>query len=183
MKRFIVVVLVLSATSALADTYKWEDANGMHFTDNLNSVPKKYRKKALAGASGDITTKDPETAASVAAGNRRRSAIEAQDRKEAAAEQRRKTQALTSKVECQGGVPGECGPGRACVYQTLAGSDKPLGKGYCTSDEEATRTVVKAEQQQRIDSLNAAKQSLDKIRQREMEQKIDDIHDRLRPGY
>ncbi|MBJ6799329.1 DUF4124 domain-containing protein [Geomonas propionica] len=48
------VLCMLAAVPALAETYKWEDSNGVHFTDNLNSVPKKYRKQAAAEARGDV---------------------------------------------------------------------------------------------------------------------------------
>jgi len=30
-----------------AETYKWEDANGVHYSDNASSVPEKYRAKVL----------------------------------------------------------------------------------------------------------------------------------------
>jgi hypothetical protein len=49
------------ATSACAETYKWVDDQGsMHFTDNANSIPKKYRKQALEDSWPDITTNDPD---------------------------------------------------------------------------------------------------------------------------
>lgn len=38
------MLLALLSTVANAETYKWEDANGIHFTDNASSVPEKYRK-------------------------------------------------------------------------------------------------------------------------------------------
>jgi len=36
-----------------AETYKWEDANGMHFTDNASSIPEKFREKVLDEARKD----------------------------------------------------------------------------------------------------------------------------------
>lgn len=67
MKSFLFILLILAASTALADTYKWEDKDGgIHFTENLASVPKKYRAKAMAGASGDITIRDPEVRTDVA---------------------------------------------------------------------------------------------------------------------
>lgn len=48
---FILILLLASlATPACAETYSWTDAEGMHFTDNPESIPKKYRKKALSEA-------------------------------------------------------------------------------------------------------------------------------------
>jgi hypothetical protein len=46
--------LVLLASAAFCDTYKWEDKNGVHFTDNLESIPKKYKSKSIAEAREDI---------------------------------------------------------------------------------------------------------------------------------
>lgn len=46
--------LVLSASVAFCDTYKWEDKNGVHFTDNFESIPKKHRSKSIAEAREDI---------------------------------------------------------------------------------------------------------------------------------
>jgi hypothetical protein len=39
------IVLVSSVSSA--ETYKWEDANGVHYSDNAASVPEKYRDKVF----------------------------------------------------------------------------------------------------------------------------------------
>jgi len=48
MKIIIVfLVLALLSTVACAETYKWEDANGVHYTDNASSVPEKYREKHI----------------------------------------------------------------------------------------------------------------------------------------
>lgn len=56
MKRLFVVMLLILPLSAGAATYSWTDANGtMHFTDDLGSVPKKYRAKALQKAAGEET--------------------------------------------------------------------------------------------------------------------------------
>lgn len=46
--------LVLLASAAYCDTYKWEDKNGVHFTDNPESIPKKYKSKSIAEAREDI---------------------------------------------------------------------------------------------------------------------------------
>jgi hypothetical protein len=45
--KTIVILLLLALTTSVAnaETYKWEDASGVHFTDNLSSVPEKYREK------------------------------------------------------------------------------------------------------------------------------------------
>jgi signal transduction histidine kinase len=97
MKYAVLAILLFFAAAASADTYKWEDKNGVHFTDNLSSVPKKYRKKALAEASGDITIRDPEVKASVDRGNRRRQAVEAQEAAEERAEARARAAIVAEK--------------------------------------------------------------------------------------
>lgn len=48
MRAVILFMLVtFAATAAYGEVYKWEDENGMHFTDNPFSIPKKYREKVL----------------------------------------------------------------------------------------------------------------------------------------
>ena len=44
----ILYMLVFITTVASADVYRWEDANGMNFTDDSSSVPEKYREKSFA---------------------------------------------------------------------------------------------------------------------------------------
>ncbi len=46
--------LVLLAGAACCDTYKWEDKNGIHFTDNPERIPQKYKSKSIAEAREDI---------------------------------------------------------------------------------------------------------------------------------
>lgn len=43
-------IAVAFANVACAEFYEWEDGNGLHFTENIGSVPKKYRAQALANA-------------------------------------------------------------------------------------------------------------------------------------
>lgn len=40
-------LLVTAPSTILAETYKWEDSKGIHYSDNAASVPEKYRDKAL----------------------------------------------------------------------------------------------------------------------------------------
>jgi hypothetical protein len=48
MKTSLIFCFLLIATSiACAGTYKWEDENGIHLTDNPSSIPSKYQEKAL----------------------------------------------------------------------------------------------------------------------------------------
>lgn len=48
MRAVILFMLVtFAATAAYGEVYKWEDENGMHFTDNPFSIPQKYREKVL----------------------------------------------------------------------------------------------------------------------------------------
>lgn len=187
MKRLIVAALLLSAMTAYAETYTWEDANGVHFTDNLSSVPNKYRKRAIAEAQGDITTKDPGIAAEVGKANRRRAAIEAQDRADAVAERRRNAQTERQKaqafpVNCQGDIPGECGPGRACLYSRF---DKST-PGVCMSQEEHDRRVTESRRDALQNMHNqAVERKLDNIERNTAGQQrnLDDIDHTLRYGY
>jgi hypothetical protein len=56
---FILTYLIASASITCAETYKWEDANGVHFTDNADSIPMQYRANALGTVRPDITTSAP----------------------------------------------------------------------------------------------------------------------------
>lgn len=53
--RILHTVIVLYASVFLtsfvlaAEIYKWEDANGIHISDNPSSIPEKYREKILSG--------------------------------------------------------------------------------------------------------------------------------------
>jgi len=40
-------ILVTAPSTILAETYKWEDSKGIHYSDNAASVPEKYRDKTL----------------------------------------------------------------------------------------------------------------------------------------
>jgi len=82
----IVALLVLFAITVEAQTYKWEDNEGTHYTDDLGSIPQKYRKKAtLLGAEEDSTPPEEEVKpAAKAKGSeppQAQSAVEKQDQK------------------------------------------------------------------------------------------------------
>ena len=48
MRVVILFMLVMfAATAAYGEVYKWQDGNGMHYTDNALSIPQKYREKVL----------------------------------------------------------------------------------------------------------------------------------------
>ena len=54
MQRLLLLFLLLMPVAVGAASYSWTDANGtLHFTDDLGSVPKQHRKKALQRAAGD----------------------------------------------------------------------------------------------------------------------------------
>ncbi len=58
MKTVIIIyLLVLFASVASAEVYRWEDENGINFTDDPASAPEKYREKVVSEATGQI--KDP----------------------------------------------------------------------------------------------------------------------------
>ena len=61
MKQLFVITVLILVTPLFCDalTYRWTDNRGViHFTDTLESVPSKYRKKMVIEP--DITTRDPE---------------------------------------------------------------------------------------------------------------------------
>jgi hypothetical protein len=62
----IVMLLVLITSVANAETYKWEDANGVHFTDNASSVPEKYREKHLPEATVQTREAAPQVSPGIA---------------------------------------------------------------------------------------------------------------------
>lgn len=43
----LVFCLLLTASSAVAVTYKWEDSKGVHFSDELSAVPREMRPREL----------------------------------------------------------------------------------------------------------------------------------------
>jgi len=48
LKAFIILLLLgLHTSTGYAETYKWEDSSGVHYSDNASSVPEKYRAKAF----------------------------------------------------------------------------------------------------------------------------------------
>ncbi len=57
----IVAILVLLAVPVGAETYTWEDSQGtVSFTEDLGSIPQKYRKKAkVLGAEEDVAPSAP----------------------------------------------------------------------------------------------------------------------------
>jgi hypothetical protein len=50
MKILFFFLCLLPFSIGHAETYKWQDENGMHFTDNASSIPLKYREKVLEEA-------------------------------------------------------------------------------------------------------------------------------------
>ncbi|MDD2271126.1 MAG: DUF4124 domain-containing protein [Desulfuromonadaceae bacterium] len=62
MPRIVLILytLVCLASVASAEVYKWEDANGVHLTDNASSVPEKYREKVYAETSEQIRATTPK---------------------------------------------------------------------------------------------------------------------------
>jgi hypothetical protein len=65
----IICLLALLAPVASAEIYRWEDENGMNFTDDPASVPERYREKVPAEATEQI--KDPTPQVSVEATQRK----------------------------------------------------------------------------------------------------------------
>lgn len=48
MKTFLILsILTLYTSITFAETYKWEDSTGVHYSDNASSVPEKYRAKVF----------------------------------------------------------------------------------------------------------------------------------------
>jgi hypothetical protein len=60
MKTVIILyMLVLLASAASAEIYRWEDANGVNFTDDYSSVPEKFREKFFAEADAQPENTSP----------------------------------------------------------------------------------------------------------------------------
>ncbi len=76
MKTSIIVLLLLFAIPAGAETYRWVDSQGnTNYTDDLGNVPQKYRKSAkIVGAEEDVTSPESgevKDAAKPAAGEKK----------------------------------------------------------------------------------------------------------------
>jgi Phospholipase_D-nuclease N-terminal/Domain of unknown function (DUF4124) len=56
----ILYLLVFLTSAASAEVYKWEDANGPHYTDSPGSVPEKYREKVYAETREQIRSTTPQ---------------------------------------------------------------------------------------------------------------------------
>jgi hypothetical protein len=54
-------MLILLTSVASAEVYKWEDANGMHYTDSPGSVPEKYREKVYEETREQIRNSKPQS--------------------------------------------------------------------------------------------------------------------------
>lgn len=67
MKRFLALLLVLSASAAYGEIYTWKDARGtVFYTNSINEIPARYLKKArvydvATGRKGALAT-DPSAA-------------------------------------------------------------------------------------------------------------------------
>jgi len=60
LKVFIFFYMLVFITSvASAEVYKWQDENGIHYTDSPASVPDKYRDKVFAETSEQIKNASP----------------------------------------------------------------------------------------------------------------------------
>ncbi len=67
MKRLVLLVLLVLPLQVSAEIYSWTDASGtVHFTEDLGSVPKNYRAKALRQARGEDMTGSAPLSASEA---------------------------------------------------------------------------------------------------------------------
>jgi len=54
LKTFVILyILVLLSSAASAEIYRWEDANGVNFTDDSSAIPEKYREKPPAEPSAE----------------------------------------------------------------------------------------------------------------------------------
>ncbi len=66
MKALIIICLMIFFPHiTFGETYKWKDANGMHFTDNASSIPPKYREKVLEEARQNKPTLTPQVGTSL----------------------------------------------------------------------------------------------------------------------
>jgi len=103
---FYTLFLIVFCATSLADTYKWEDKSGVHFTDNPNAIPKKYRNRAIAEARGDITTSDSSVSDDVDRRNKWVRKKAADEGIKASAESRNRVKRVPSFEEWKASVPG-----------------------------------------------------------------------------
>lgn len=68
MKKLLIAMLLLYPLPSLATTYEWTDQSGtVHFTEDLGTVPKKYRKKAkVVGEEENVAPQPPAASEPVA---------------------------------------------------------------------------------------------------------------------
>ena len=65
MKRFLVLLLVFSASAAYGEMYTWKDAKGtVFYTNSIHDIPARYLKKArvldvATGKKGGLATEQP----------------------------------------------------------------------------------------------------------------------------
>jgi hypothetical protein len=181
---FITALILLTSSLVLAETYKWEDENGMHFTENANSIPKKYRARSLAEARGDITMTDPGVASEVQRSDSRSRAIRQEDeryaRREASDKERQDIARKLAQTECTG-IPGECGPGRACLIKgiSLMGRVEYEKTGVCMANADKEREIAENRADRRARAAAISQDS----KLRDINNKLDSIDRKLPLGW
>ena len=86
MKAFIVLILLgLNVSTVYAETYKWEDANGVHYSDNAASVPEKYRNKVFEETKAETSRYTPPSKADIQANQNTNSQARAEMERKAVA--------------------------------------------------------------------------------------------------
>lgn len=63
-------MLILLTSVASAEIYRWEDANGINFTDDSSSVPEKYRENPFAETNAQSEGTNPHIKVAITRQNR-----------------------------------------------------------------------------------------------------------------
>jgi cation transport ATPase len=66
----ILYMLILLTSVASAEIYRWEDANGINFTDDSSSVPEKYLEKPFAETNAQSESINPHLRVAITQQNR-----------------------------------------------------------------------------------------------------------------
>jgi len=167
----LVVVVLLFASSALAETYTWVDSSGtVNFSDDLSQVPRKYRKKAKVrgdmgpGMPGDVESKE-DTPASKEKGETARDAEKGDAGKSGKSD---KTAKSDKKDALYGGKSGASWKKEfdtvrdqiESVDQQIEGNNKRMQQGKMTRSEYLSMEYANRSLQQKRNELIGKLESL-----------------------
>lgn len=141
-----------------------------------NSPPLKFDDKALEKKYGKTTP--AELAGERQTAEAALSAEDAEEKRIKLEEKQRLDAEKLAKTDCTGEIPGECGPGRKCVYVDISyfGGKKEIikGTGHCKPNAEADRIVAKGNQI-RAETNQQHRDFIQQQQHRELMDKLDEL--------